>query len=401
MEKVVGKKETLVEFLKLNEFSIKGGTLWNDIITNKLKEDYGYNRFRQDEEYFRRNIKNRFLCSSEFGEYYLSHFPENMSDSERRKLADGMEERFDKASLEEIIEVVNIITGDIEKNNSKTYYYAMTDAYYSLMKDSEEFSNALCYFKTNVENLLRSYNEISLDEIVRINNDEKGLYKSLFDLPPEIHRDIIVKKMITISDLKVMNEIHIELDKKRNQLHKKMEEYAKRHFQKDYLDVYIDFMRHELFPADDLVCFSPTKKGFILNIGLIEMSAGRSEFNRCYGEEYSDNDFRRNYVERAYRALEQARKSELECEKPKYKSFIKNGRIEKEDEEFLDHVVKRFKEYIAFRGDYAFKNSHGVYIFGKLIEFDMNKIRAKEEYPENKIGEIRSYISSLLPEKKA
>jgi len=131
------------------------------------------------------------------------------------------------------------------------------------------------------------------------------------------------------------------------------------------------------------------------------LKAYGGEFRRSYGEEFKK--FRSWLIESGYKALEDTRKKGEEEGysiewKLEYKSVIDRKRTEEEDNELLNKVKGQFKEYVSFTGDYLFKNMHGAYVFGKVVEIDVNKIREKEKDPQKKIEDIKAYVESLLPQ---
>lgn len=398
-------KETLMDFLKLEGLGITQGSIYRDVVKYALMQKYG----SPDETFVKDNVKQKLefslSYSDDFNNHFLSAIPESKRTKKRmKKIIKSFKERIQSADLEEVIQTSLQITEKIEKNDPTTFYEAAINVYYEIMKEGERFSYSGHFFSREVKPLLE-WNKgcISIKELRRI-LDRNEFDDALSGLPYQQQIRILGNEELRTQDVDILVSESTDMDNKRKELHQKILAYAKEHFQKDHLDVYIDILSKKRLPTESYAdLYSPRKGCLVFNVGFLELrSSGRQEFSRAFGEDY--NKWGKGLIERGYKALRQAREEEFPffC-KPKYKSEIKNDGSEEEDNILLDQMESKFKDYVSFKGDYLYKNMHGYYIFGKIIVFDSNKIRdkAKDEDPTIKVDEIRDYIISLLPPRKS
>jgi len=428
--------QTLADFLKLDSLKISNYVYGlDDIVIDNLMPKYGerhiFHEFPSDKPAYK--IENFFMSSENtvnnfFGVSYLEKSlfgfgsRKELNNEEIENIKKGMsniKERISKSDEKELNDCVEILTNIAERDCPELFYHSMINLYYGIMKDNERFSEAVTFLLTRVRPILRNNeNVMSLKEISsRVG--EEDFFDARLKLPKNIVMDINQNKDLTTSDVDDLEKLFMESDKKRNELHKRILLYGEKYLKKDYLDVFVDIMSRESFPGRDFLHLSPVKKGksLIFDVGLIDMpSRGMGEFSRYYDDgdtvpkerEYSFLSSTKSLAERAYRKLRRAREEDKERKERyvddyseiKYKSNVRDGRSEAQDIRLLNKIERRFKEYIAFNGDYAFKTMHGHHIFGKLIEIDVNKIREMEKYPDVKIREIKDYIASLLPKPK-
>ena len=388
-------KESLVDFLKLKNLKLKeDGYFLRDIVSLSLVREYGYLDMFYSVDDEKLELKS-LLDSAEFTEAFVQIPVEKRTQKEMRKIGIMIEKRIDESTLEEVVEAGNVIKEDIEKNNPDTYYYQACIAYYNIMCDLENFSKGMNFFTTKLMPELRTHNNLSVREITSFFGDEFG--DARFCLPRNYQIEIMNSKSVTVDDIEKLKSALTEYDKKRNDLHKKILDYGKKHFKKGYLDVFIDIMRNENLQRGGLIHLRPVSKGhsLALDIGYISIPNHFWELGREYGQEiYS------RYIDAAFKELEYARKSESDWCKPEYKSELHSERTEEKDNELLDEINKKFEEYVEFKGDYFIKSAHGHYIFRKMIVFSIDKIKEKENNPQAKIEEIKEYIKSVLPKVK-
>jgi len=397
-------KETLADFLKLEGLEISQGQIYRNVVKYALMHQYG----NPDETFVNDNVKQKLefslSSSDDFDTHFLSAIPKSKRTKKRmKKIIESFKERIQSADLEEVIQASLQITEKIEKNDSTTFYEAAIDVYYRVMREGERVSYFKHFFLTKVKPLLTSDKEyISIKELRRIFGKDE-FNKALFGLPDQQQIRILENDYLSTQDVDTSVSELRDRDNKRKELHQKILAYAKEHFQKDYLDVYIDILGMERLPTENYTSlYSPRKGYLVFNSGLIELrSSGGQEFIQAFGEDIGWN---KKYIKRGYEALRQAREEEFSFfGKPKYKSEIKNSRSEEEDNVLLDQIESKFKDYISFKGDYLYKNIHGYYIFRKIIVFNADKIRdkAKDKNPTIKVDEIKDYITSLLPPRKS
>ncbi|OIO62598.1 hypothetical protein COY26_05325 [Candidatus Woesearchaeota archaeon CG_4_10_14_0_2_um_filter_33_10] len=398
------RKETLVDFLGLERLKIsQGEVIYRDLVKYALMHQYG----SQDKTFVNDNVKQKLefslFSSDDFNTHFLSAIPKSKRTKKRmKKIIESFKERIQSADLEEVIQASLQITEKIEKNDPTTFYEAAIDVYYRIMREGERFSYSGHFFSTQVKPLLESNKGcLSIKELMRI-LDRNKFNNALFGLPDQQQIRILNNKYLRTQDVDTLVSELRDRDNKRKELHQKILAYAKKHFQKDYLDVYIDILSEERLPTESYTnLYSPRKGYLVFNVGFLDLrSSGGQEFSRAFGEE--DNRSEKEWIERGYETLRQAREEEFSFfGKPEYKSRIKESRSEEEDNQLLDQIQSRFKDYVSFKGDYLYKDMHGHYIFGKIIVFNADKIRDKDKNPTIKVDEIRDYITSLLPPRKS
>src|SRR3989338_489989 len=360
-------KETLADFLGLERLEISQGHMYRSIVEFALMRQYGTPYQISVFEDLKHEIEFGLSFSPDFNTHLLSTIPESERTNERiKKTVESFKERIQSADLEEVIQASLQITEKVGKNDPTTFYNEAIDVYYRIMRESERFSYFGHFFSTQVKPLLASNKGfLSIDDITRILGRDK-FRDALFGLPNQQRIRILGNKDLMTQDVDTLVSELIEIDNKRRELHQKILAYAKEHFQKDYLDVYIDIISRERLPTEDYTnLYSPRKGYLVFNVGLLDLrSPGRqsTEFSRAFGEEYTG--WGKEWVERGYESLRQAREEEFSFfGRPEYKSRIKVSRSEEEDNQLLDQVQSKFRDYVSFRGDYLFKDMHGHYIY--------------------------------------
>ena len=403
------KQKSLVDLLKLDtlNFTTGGCHPIKEIVENVLEKGYecshfGYFERFEDVESYRRTFFDGLFWIDNFNKHFFSDNHRKLTIEEEVKKTNFVRECFQKSTLEELDKLSIKVSEIVERDNPITYYKTMTGIYYELMNNTGKFSDSMFLLKEKVKPLLESNNNcLSIKELIPIGG-KGGIFDALNNLPTQQRSEIYERHTLRTSDLDELSDLLIKIDGKRNQLHKKIFSYGKQHFEKDYLDVFIDIMSHERLPTERWTTFYPVehKKGaLVLDIGFIQIPSSGFEFSRRYGQKIrwliEDDVFKP-----AYEKLKKFRKQNNEYYNPlKYKSDIAENRTEDDDDKLLKKVEEKYPEYIAFRGDYLFSSMHGSYIFRKLLEVNVNEIRKREKLPENKITKIKDYFISILPKK--
>lgn len=353
-----------------------------------------------NEKELRRELVIGLELSDDFMNAYFGAIPEPERTRERIQSEWGsIRDRVNGSSLEEIVQCSIEIATNLERNDPSTYYGAATKAYREVAQALGEFSKGVHFFMTVVRPLLQSNDGyLKAHDLERLIPKDK-LMDAIWDLPIPLRKQILEEREFITGDIDRMNFLLQEYDAKRNALHKKILAYAKAHFGKDYLNVYIDIMRGDTFPVESYSTLDSTGKGSVtFTIGVLDLeSTSRIEFSRYYGQEL--DKWYVSAIDTGYHALEEARREAGLGfrRKPEYKSVVKSGRTEEEDNAILEQIAAAYPEYVIFKGDYLIKNIHGHYVYAKLIEISVDRIREKEKNPTVRIQQIRDYIESLLP----
>ncbi|MBU0535698.1 MAG: hypothetical protein KKE20_01940 [Nanoarchaeota archaeon] len=388
-----GGLEKLVDFLSLENYKPKTIYTLRDWIEQGLKKKYGFEEslvsFKKIQMDSCRNSVRFELPLLEYLYSIGKHIPE-------------VQERMANATDEDIEEAMQIFTERARRYNPEEYYSNAVKVYYQMMSHYDEMSKAANVMERIIKPLFLNQSSegvLSRREIAALLGKDR-FDEVLLNLPT---RYVRMLNEITAIDVDAMITEIKEYDKNRNMLHKEILEYGKKHFGKDYIDVFMDIMSHERLKGEGYLHLSvpDKKKGYlVLDIGYISIPTGSSsEFSRGYGEEYED-EFFGNMVKRAHESLKRARQDGEGSRRIEYGSEIDRERTEEEDNALLERVKEEFKEYVSFTGDYLIKNMHGHYVFRKVLEIDVNKIREKENDPALKIEEIKTFIESLLPKEE-
>ena len=409
--KIANKQKSLVDLLKLDTLKFTAGECYplNEVVQHILEAEHEMSHFRYydigflDENDYRKNLFDSLFWIDDFNKHFFSDNHRKLTVEEEVEKTDFLRECFQKSTLDELDEVSRRVSQIVERDDPITYYNSMATAYYGLMNDIERFYDGMSLLRTKASPLLKSNNNcLSIKELIPVVGSGE-IFDALNKLPTQQKRAINIRGTLRISDLDELSKLLIKIEGRRDQLHKKILSYGKEHFEKDYLDVFVDIMSHERLPTERWTTFYPVehKKGaLILDIGFIEIPSEGFEFSRKYGQKIRESGDEDDMLKPIYEELKEYRKQSNEYYKPlRYKSDIAKNRTEEQDDVLLKKVEEKYPEYIAFRGDYLFSSMHGSYIFRKLIEIDVNEIRKREELPENKITEIKEYFISVLPKR--
>jgi len=290
----------------------------------------------------------------------------------------------------------------MDKREIRRKYHSMVERYGLDMIINDRFSKAL---------LLLSQKAVPFIEIQGCANIThlKSLYnENEFELlKRNIPYEVSLKhfKNLSLSDIELMKKEHREMDKKRTQFHKKLLTYAHKHYKKDYLDVYIDVLAdiEKFKECGELRLELNSSKESLGNltwrVGLLSTArAWGTEFVRFYGDIFEDENMN-ECIKESYDYLEMQRKEEAKCpdyKKVHYKSEIHKDRTEAEDNALIEKIKEEFPDNIAFAGDYVFKLMHGHYLFGKYVEFDLNREKEESSKLVLKVDKIKDKIHYLL-----
>jgi len=382
----------LKDILKLENYEPSGVSCIGDLVSKEIRKRYSIPDLFWDEELTKSAVG---FCFQSF--YFLEYFLKDTNNNPK-DVRDYIGKEIKQASMDEIEEVITIFTDKVKDFLPLHYYSKAVSVYHNVLKQAEEFKKAMNILSTVVQPMLETNNGIiSFTYLKKILGPE--MFLDLYtNLPSDLRfRD----KNITSADIEGIRDAFNEFDKNRNKLHKDILNFGERHFNKDYLDVFLDVMSNDYFKVKGILNFYvPDKKhGYlVLNVGVISIPSGGSEFALDYGQAF---DFSGMLIKSCYESLKRAREFSNEFYKSvEYKSQISENRSEQQDNALLEKVKQKYPEYVSFIGDLISDSMHGKMIFGKILEINVNRIRKKERYPENKLEEMKNYISSLLPEYK-
>jgi hypothetical protein len=394
-------KKTLADILKINQFKMTKGRSFRKFAEYALINQYGE---IGDHILYQDFIKHDLRCSvdlcDEFWNYHrrkisltLKKKPTDLSRDEIMEHISSVRKSIEDSNIEGLLRVSDQVRANLEKNSPSDYYDAALNAYNSLAYEIDRYSTNFLALTQKLKKRFKSSDVIEFKDLDK--DVSSAVLSYVFNLPRTQHMHLIRQDSITKSDIEDIRLYILDMDKKRNELHKHILSYAEEHFQKDYLDVYLNMMEKKTISRAGPIYFTyPNKDSLFLIIGMVKMSGGSSEFYIPLGTK--DLGFLKKRCESILEEL--TRRNNQGFYKPNYKSLIQEGRTEDEDTVVMDSIESRFKEYVTYKGYFVNDNAHGTTIILKLIEFDMQKIRQEQEKPTVLLEKMGEYVKSLLPE---
>ncbi|MFO8016762.1 MAG: hypothetical protein R6U32_06675 [Candidatus Woesearchaeota archaeon] len=332
---------------------------------------------------------------SYFDSPFLKYFKESGGDIKK------VRHRIEAADREDISEAALVFAEKAKEHNPDKYYSQAVGVYHQLMEQCEMISQAAHILSKHIKPLFSNNKGevLSRRDLTGMLGEEE-FSKLSGEMPYEY--DHLLLKGVAESDIEIISSELKRMDKNRNDPHKELLEYAEKHFKKDYLDVFVDIMGEGKVEGSYMHLSAPeNKRGYlVLDTGYVSVpSDSIIEFSRQYGVE-PESQSHKKIIEEAHESLRKAREDKPFRARIEYKSKISFDRTEDEDDAFLEEMRERFESYVSFTGEHLIKNMHGRYVFNKILEIDLNKIREKEEDPQLRIEEIKTYAESLLPQEE-
>jgi hypothetical protein len=293
------------------------------------------------------------------------------------KVSQEISDRAKSASLDELVGFCEAAENIVKAKDAGSFYRSLAGVYYTIAEEVDKMSYASAVFRQAVLPLLSEHTILSKPVL------ERWLPKDSFRAVKEY-----LGSQVTIDTIAEFNSDKNEKDKRRNELHQELLVFAKEKFRKDWLDVYIDIYSNLRLKGGGL---NVGGKGMYLLLGAKQMpSSSLGEFSIRIFEKFGEHNYYRESIRRGYRLLR--RGDRWHEHDPRYESRI-SGNSEAQDNQIIGSLKNKFPEFIAFSGDYLSKNMHGSYVFFKVAEINIDKMKRLKRK-----GELNKAPEAILKE---